>query len=215
MGNARCCAGSTLQRACKRHRCPEEAPRLACPAGKPLREVLGAGEARKFKTPDARTGRLPERREDPRTSGNLANFGHCLKRKRFNRGHREGSPLFGAREGAWAPAGTGRALLPAGPSAPGAGAVGGPGQEGGARAETEGRRGRDGGAPGPRPSRSPPGRPAATHPQQTHFELPQRHGPGAWARARRRPKLRRDRPGPARAFPGAAAARPSPGHGAC
>lgn len=64
-------------------------------------------------------------------------------------------------------------------------------------------------------SRGPAGRPAATHPQQTHFELPQRHGPGAWARARRarrRPKLRRNRPGPVRAFPGAA--RPSPGRGA-
>lgn len=34
------------------------------------------------------------------------------------------------------------------------------------------------------------------------------------ARARRRPKLRRERPGPARAYPGAAAARLSPGRGA-
>lgn len=34
------------------------------------------------------------------------------------------------------------------------------------------------------------------------------------ARARRRPKLRRERPGPARASPGAAAARLSPGRGA-
>lgn len=90
------------------------------------------------------------------------------------------------------------------------------GRQAASRTEAGGSSGRDVGTPGPRPPGlpRPPGRPATTHPQQTHFELPQRHGPGAWARARRRPKLRRERPGPAQAFPGAAAARPSPGRGA-
>lgn len=91
------------------------------------------------------------------------------------------------------------------------------GREAASRTQAGGRGGRDVGSPGSPAgpaSRGPPGRPAATHPQQTHFELPQRHGPAAWARARRRPKLRRERPGPAQAFHGANAARSGCGRGA-
>lgn len=90
-----------------------------------------------------------------------------------------------------------------------------PGQVGGVPHGSLGQRsGRDVGTAGSPASRGPPGRLSATHPQQTHFELPQRHGPAAGARARRRPKLRRERPGLARTSPGVNAARPSSGHGA-
>lgn len=71
--------------------------------------------------------------------------------------------------------------------------------------------------PGLRPARPPAALPVGPPPL-----TPSRHtlsslSAMAWepgARARRRPKLRRERPGPARASPGAAATRPSPGRGA-